>query len=255
MAEEWPIARLAKAAGVTVRTLRHYDAIGLLPADRQGPGGVRHYTAASALRLQHILLLRRLGLGLPEIASVVDEEKDAVEALRAHLAGLLAERRRVERLVETVAATIAHLEGERDMALEELFDGIDPARQAVHEAELVDRFGEEARRHIEESRRRTSGWDRARARDAVAAYEAVEDAAVELLESGVAPDDPRAVTLMEQQYRTVSLFWTPDRAAFAGLGRMYADAPEFRARYDAKHPRLADFLRDAMAAYAEQRLD
>ncbi|MET8575781.1 TipAS antibiotic-recognition domain-containing protein [Streptomyces sp. NPDC005012] len=254
MPEEWPIARLAKASGVTVRTLRHYDAIGLLPADHQGPGGVRHYSAASALRLQRILLLRDLGLGLAEIAAIVDEEKDAAEALRSHLTGLLAERRRMDRLVETVAATIAHLEGERDMALEDLFDGIDPARQAVHEAELVDRFGEEARHHIEESRRRTAGWDRDRAGRAVAEYEAVEDAAVGLIEAGVAPGDPRAVELMDRQYRAVAAFWTPDRESFTGLGRMYADSPEFRARYDAKHPELADFLSAAMAAYARERL-
>jgi DNA-binding transcriptional MerR regulator len=255
MDEEWSITRLAKASGVTVRTLRHYDAVGLLPADRLGPGGVRHYTAASALRLQRVLLLRELGLGLSEIAAVVDEEKDAVEALRAHLTGLLAERRRVERLVETVTATIAHLEGEREMALEDLFDGIDPARQAAHEAELIDRFGDDARRHIAESRRRTAGWDRARADEAVAEYEAVEDAAVELIEAGTAPGDPRAVELMDRQYRAVCAFWTPNRASFTGLGRMYADSPEFRARYDAKHPRLAEFLAEAMAAYADQRLD
>ncbi|MFE5211924.1 TipAS antibiotic-recognition domain-containing protein [Streptomyces sp. NPDC056600] len=255
MDEEWSITRLAKASGVTVRTLRHYDAVGLLPADRLGAGGVRHYTAASALRLQRILLLRGLGLGLSEIAAVVDEEKDAVEALRTHLDGLLAERRRVERLVETVTATIAHLEGERDMALEELFDGIDPARQAAYEAELVDRYGDEARQQIAESRRRTAGWDRARADEAVAEYEAVEDAAVELIEAGAAPDDPRAVELMDRQYRAVCAFWTPNRASFTGLGRMYADSPEFRARYDAKHPRMAEFLATAMAAYAEQRLD
>ncbi|RLV09869.1 MerR family transcriptional regulator [Streptomyces griseocarneus] len=254
MVEEWSIAELARTSGVTSRTLRHYDAIGLLPADRIAAGGVRHYGRASVLRLQQILVLRELGLGLPEIAEVVNEDKDAAEALRGHLMRLLAERERFDRLARTVADTIAHLEGEKQMKPEELFEGIDPVRQAAYEAEIVDRFGPEAEAHIAEGKRRMAVWDKSRAQEVEHEYAAIEDAAVELIEAGVAPSDPRSMELMERQYAAVSLFWTPDRRSFTGLGRMYVDAPDFKARYDAKHPALAEFLRDAVAAYAEQRL-
>ncbi|MET8506300.1 TipAS antibiotic-recognition domain-containing protein [Streptomyces sp. NPDC004787] len=82
----------------------------------------------------------------------------------------------------------------------------------------------------------------------------MEDEAVELIQAGVAPDDSRAMELMERQFQAVSEFWTPSRESFTGLGQGYVDHPDFKARYDAKHPALAEFLRDAMAAYAEQRL-
>ncbi|MFE5940808.1 TipAS antibiotic-recognition domain-containing protein [Streptomyces sp. NPDC056470] len=87
-----------------------------------------------------------------------------------------------------------------------------------------------------------------------AEYAAIEDAAVELIQAGVAPTDPRAVELMDRQFKAVSAFWTPNRESFTGLGQNYVDHPDFKARYDAKHPVLAEFLRDAMAAYAEQRM-
>ncbi|MFE5940807.1 MerR family transcriptional regulator [Streptomyces sp. NPDC056470] len=158
---ECSIAELAKASGVTSRTLRHYDAIGLLPADRTSSGGVRYYGEASVLRLQQILILREFGLGLAEIAEIVDEEKDPLTALRSHLMKLLAERERFDRLATTVASTIAHLEGERGMKPEELFEGLDPAKQARYETELVEKYGKEAEEHIAESKRRMAGWDKA----------------------------------------------------------------------------------------------
>lgn len=62
------------------------------------------------------------------------------------------------------------------------------------------------------------------------------------------------MTVMDEHYREVARFWTPGRQSYAGLGRLYVDNPQFRARYDAKDPRLAGYLRDATAAYAERRL-
>lgn len=254
MISECSIAELAKVSGVTSRTLRHYDAIGLLSADRTSSGGVRYYGEASMLRLQQILILREFGLSLAEIAKIVDEEKDSLTVLRTHLMKLLAERKRFDVLATTVARTIAHLEGEKGMKPEELFEGLDPVKQAQYEAELVEKYGKEAEEHITESKRRIAGWDKRQAQAISAEYEAIEDAAVELIQAHVAPTDPRAVELMDRQFKGVLAFWTPNRESFTGLGQNYVDHPDFKARYDAKHPALAEFLRDAMAVYAEQRL-
>ncbi|WP_327267267.1 TipAS antibiotic-recognition domain-containing protein [Streptomyces sp. NBC_01218] len=254
VAEEWSITALAAMSGLTSRALRHYDALGLLPADRAGSGGKRYYGEASVLRLQSILLLRELGLGLAEIAEVVDEEKDAVTALRGHLVKLLAERERFDQLAKTVANTLAHLEGTTPMNPAELFEGLDPVKQAQYETELVDRHGKKVMEHITESKRRMAGWDTSRTQRIGAEYEAIEDAAVELVRAGVPPTDARALELMGRQFEAVSAFWTPGRASFTGLGQTYVDHPDFKARYDAKHPALAEFLRDAIAVYAQQHL-
>ncbi|WP_148589403.1 MerR family transcriptional regulator [Streptomyces sp. WAC01526] len=80
----WPIAEVARMSGVTARTLRHYDEIGLLPPARIGSNGHRYYEERELLRLQQILVLRALGLGLSEIGRVLAAQVDELEALRGH---------------------------------------------------------------------------------------------------------------------------------------------------------------------------
>src|SRR5437016_13685768 len=106
----WSIAEVARMSGVTSRTLRHYDDIGLLPPAYLGSNGYRYYEEEQLLRLQQILVLRALGVGLTDIGKVIDAETDPVAALPRHYARLLAERDRLGRLAETVARTIAELE-------------------------------------------------------------------------------------------------------------------------------------------------
>ncbi|MFG2606563.1 MerR family transcriptional regulator [Streptomyces sp. NPDC048514] len=254
MSGEWSIAELAKSSGLTSRTLRHYDEIGLLPATAVSGSGMRFYDADSVLRLQRILVLRELGLSLSEITGIVDQETDAVVALRSHLLNLLAQRDRFDRLAATVARTIAHLERENEVKPEELFEGLSPADQARYESELIAKYGPEAERHIAESKRRMASWGKSRTKEITAEYAAVEDAAVELINAGVPATDPVALELMERQFQAVAAFWTPDRQSFTELGGTYVQHPDFRARYDAKHPALAEYLRDAMTAYADRNL-
>src|SRR6478735_11281239 len=91
---DWSIQDIARLAGTTSRTLRHYDDIGLLPPSRIGANGYRYYDRVALVRLQRILLLRDLGLGLPAIAEVLESQTDAAPALRNHLTWLQSERER-----------------------------------------------------------------------------------------------------------------------------------------------------------------
>src|SRR5690606_18992870 len=90
--QEWAIQEVVRSTGVTSRTLRHYQQVGLLAPSRVGYGGQRFYDRTGLLRLQRILLLRELGLPLAEIGAVLGEQVDAVEALGAHAAQLGQER-------------------------------------------------------------------------------------------------------------------------------------------------------------------
>lgn len=245
------IAEVARQAGVSSRTLRHYDDIGLLHPASVGANGYRYYEREQLLRLQRILLLRDLGLGLPVIAQVLVGEQDEVAALRHHHTLLEAEGRRLGRLAETVAATIEELEGGPEVS--DLFEGFE-ARQAQSEQELVERYGEGVRASFAEARGRAQGWTRAQYEDAAAQYDALDALMLEVLRAGGAPDSAAAFAVLDDHHAAVAVFWTPSAAAYAGLGQWYVENPEFRARYDAKDPRLAEFYRDAMAAYAAARL-
>jgi len=248
---EWSVAEVARLSGVTSRTLRHYDAIGLLPPARVGANGYRYYGRAQLLRLQQVLLLRDLGLGLDAIAEVLDGRSDRRAALRRHARWLEEERDRLARLATTVARTLAELDGGRSMTAEQLFDGFDPERQARYEREIAERYGEET---VTETRRRTAGWGREQYAQVAREYDEVEGRMADLLEQGVPAGDPRVLDVLDEHHAVVARFWTPDAESYPGLGRVYAEDPRFRERYEARRPGLAEYLRDAMAAYAQARL-
>src|SRR5690606_23481375 len=93
---DWSIQDIARLSGTTSRTLRHYDDIGLLAPTRIGSNGYRHYDEHALSRLQRILLLRELGLGLPAIAEVLAGQRDNADALLGHLHWLHKEKERLD---------------------------------------------------------------------------------------------------------------------------------------------------------------
>ena len=246
----WSIVEVARYAGVSSRTLRHYDGLGLVRPAYVGANGYRYYEREQLHRLQEVLVLRELGLPLDAIARVLDGTVDRVGVLREHRAALLRERDRLERLATAVGRVIEEREGGELMHPQELFDGFDPERQRAYEAELVDRYGESARERIAESWRRIGSMSMADAERVQAELARRDEDYAVLMDAGVDPGDERAQALTAGHYRWVCQFWTPDADAFAGLGELYVDSPEFRARYDAVRPGLAAYVRDAMAAYA-----
>ena len=136
------------------------------------------------------------------------------------------------------------------MGPEELFEGFDADKQRAYEAELVDRYGPAAQEQIDESWRRVGRMTKADADRIQADLAARDEAYAALLDAGVAADDPRTQEVTAGHYAWVCQFWTPSAEAFAGLGDLYVDHPDFHARYDAVRPGLAEYVRDAMAAYA-----
>jgi DNA-binding transcriptional MerR regulator len=250
----WSTAQVARMSKVTSRTLRHYDDIGLLRPATVAGNGYRYYEREQLLRLQQILLLRDLGLSLDAISTIVNEGGDRVEQLRRHRRWLTEERDRYDRLARTVAATIAEMEGGETVRPEELFEDFDAEKQTRYEAELVEQYGEEIMPDIEESRRRMSGWTRADAARVQDQWHSFGPRLVELIDAGAAAGDAPVQEIIAHHYRWVCNFWTPNRESYAGLGRLYVDSPDFKAKLDATHAGLAEFLCDAIAAYAQARL-
>ncbi|MFI1996101.1 TipAS antibiotic-recognition domain-containing protein [Actinoplanes sp. NPDC020271] len=250
----WSITEVAQMAGVTSRTLRHYDAIGLLTPAYVGTNGYRYYEQPQLLRLQQILLLRELGLGLETIAEVLTGQRDRVEALRGHQEWLRTEQQRLARLAATVARTIEHLQEGTDMSAPEMFDGFGRRRAETEEA-LAARYGDGVREHFAAAAERTKEWTQQDYLDAEKEGERLDARVLQLLRSGVAPGTPEALDVIADHYRAVTRHWRPDKASYAGLGQLYLDDPQYRTRYDAQDPALAQYYRDAITAYARQRLN
>lgn len=239
---------------VTPRTLRHYHDIGLLEPAYVGANGYRHYEQEQLLRLQQILLWRELDLGLEAISEILDGQQDRIEVLRRHERWLRHELGRIERLARTVSLTITHLQGGTTMPADDLFEGF-AEKQARQEAVLVERYGDEVREHIRTSRERTKDWTEQQYLDAHRQGEELDAKLIALMQAGASPDSRETLATVGEHFASVTQFWTPNRASYTGLGQLYVDDPDLKARYDAKAAGLAEYLRDAVAAYAAERLD
>jgi DNA-binding transcriptional MerR regulator len=250
----WSIAEVARMSGVTSRTLRHYDEIGLLPPGRIASNGYRHYEEDDLLRLQQILVLRELGLGLTEIAGILDLQADEAEALRAHHKRLLAERDRLATLAGTVERTIAELEERKegsDMPKiskpENLFEGFDPAQ---YDAEARERWPAQWEQSQQFVATLTPQDHERMQRESTAQMIRM----AELMAAGSPADDPAVLVEVDAHYQGMCRFWTPTALAYKGLGQSYVDDSRFKSTYDKIAVGLAEYQRDAMAAYADARL-
>ena len=139
------------------------------------------------------------------------------------------------------------------MSAEDLFSGF-AQKRAELEGEMVERYGEEVREHFAESERRTRDWTAQDYASAGQYWPDLEARILAELRAGTRPEDPAVQTLIGEHHTAVTRFWTPTRHSYLGLGQLYVDHPEFRSRYDARHPDLAEYLRDAIAVYARTRL-
>lgn len=250
----WSIAEVARMANTTSRTLRHYHDIGLLEPACIGDNGYRYYEREQILRLQRILLLRELGLGLPIIARILAGQQDAATALREHLRQLRRERARLLRVQRTVERTLADIEGDDTMPVEQYFEGFDPRQQERYEQELVDRFGDDARAAIEESHERTAGWCEGDYSAAMTDFHERLRQIAGLKHQGLPHDAEEIQELVAGHHEWLSKFWIADRESYAGLGELYAGDERFRDQIEAVAPGLAGYLRDAMAVYAQREL-
>lgn len=245
----WSIQQIARLSGTTSRTLRHYDELGLLPPSSIGANGYRYYDEAALVRLQRILLLRQLGLGLPAIAELLDGQTDDVAALTTHRRLLEQERDRVERLIATVTTTIERLEGGEQLMAETVFDGFD---HTAYREEVEQRWGAEAYARSDRWWRELGPQGQAAFREEAAAIQAGFAAAHA---EGSAPDAPEVLSLAARHYAWVRAGWgdvAPSAEAYLGLGDMYVADPRFAKHYGGAEG--AAFVRDAMRAYAASEL-
>jgi len=253
---DWSIQEIAKLAGATSRTLRHYDAIGLLKPSRVASNGYRYYDGAALTRLQRILLLRDLGLALPAIAEALESQADNSAALERHLQWLRLEQDRIGRQVASVEVTIAKLKGGEQLMAEEMLDGFD---NTVFKEEVEQRWGREAYAQSDAWWTSKSATEK---RDWQAAAQQLANDWRDATEAGADPAGDAAQALAKRQYAWLGgIPGTPGggpgepgppREYFVGLAEMYVTDVRFAANYGGVQG--ATFVRDAMVEYARVNL-
>lgn len=253
----YTVSEVAKASGVSVRALHHYDEIGLLKPGHVGENGYRYYGRDELLRLQQVLFHRELGLPLEEIRQVLDDPGfDRVAALRAHRVRLMAEAKRYRELLKTLDATLSELEGETDVKDKAMFRGFDPAKQAAHEVWLVERYGDQMQARIDEAKDRVKDWTQSDFDRAHLEFEGIEAELAGAMIQGLPADSDAVRSITRRLHGWVGRSWNrpPTAEAFCGLAVLYQENPEFRARYEARASGLTDYLAEAVRAFAKAEL-
>ncbi|MEU2155327.1 MerR family transcriptional regulator [Streptomyces sp. NPDC019396] len=245
---EWSIQDIAKKAGTTSRTLRHYGELGLLVPSRIGSNGYRYYDQDALVVLQRILLLRELGLGLPAIADVLAGQRDTAAALRTHLRLLEQEQERIVRQIASVRTTLDRTEKGEALMAEEVFDGFDHTR---YEQEVTERWGRDAYE-------KGDGWWRSLSHEEKKDFQdrqvAIARDFARARERGLAVDGEEAQAIAGRHVEWLAVTVTPTKSYVIGLGEMYVADPRFAKNYDRYAEGTAEFVRDAMKVYAERHL-
>lgn len=247
------VKQLAIAAGISIRTLHHYDAIGLLRPGHVGANGYRYYGKEEMLRLQQILFYRELGMPLAEIGAVLDDPAfDLVAALRGHRAALQGRIAQYQGLIQTIDRTIASLERNETMEDNDYYAGIAPETRERWEREAEALWGKEK---VAAAQEKAKALTKEQVNEIFREMEDIRDAFARLFRDGVEPGSEAAQAVTERHYRWVSHSGKTDAATFVGLGRLYVENPEFRTTYkDDELPGCPEFIAQAMAIYAERSL-
>jgi DNA-binding transcriptional MerR regulator len=245
----YQVKEVAEMAGVSVRTLHHYDELGLLSPRGRTEAGYRLYAEQDLLRLQQILLGRELGLPLEEIRRSLDDPAfDRRATLRRQRAELEKRAQHTADMLRAVDRALLHLEGE-GMDLEKIFDGFDPAR---YETETEERWG--ASEAFAESKRRTArytheDWQRMKAEQA-----AIYADLAQLLAAGAAGAAPEVRAVAERHRLSIERWFYPcSLEMHQRLATLYEQDPRFAANIDKSGAGLTAFLVAAIRENAEKR--
>ncbi|MFF3451333.1 MerR family transcriptional regulator [Streptomyces sp. NPDC002667] len=248
----YSVGQVAGFAGVTVRTLHHYDEIGLLAPGERSHAGHRRYGDADLDRLQQILFYRELGFPLDEVAALLDDpDVDPRASLRRRHAVLTA---RIEKL-QRMAAAVEHAMEARTMGInltpEEKFEVFGDKDPEEHAQEAERRWG--GTDTYAESQRRTARYTKDDWKRMQAEAASWGERYGALMEAGERPDGGRAMDMAEEHRQHIcTWFYTCTYEIHRGLGEMYVADERFKAFYDSTRPGLAEHLRAAITANADR---
>ena len=251
---EYSIQELSRLSGVTTRTLRWYDQIGLLKPGRVAENGYRRYGPAQVDRLQDILYYRALGVELAQIRACLDDpDFDRLAALRGHLARLEGERARLDGLIRSVTDTIHAEERNEIMQDEQKFEVF--KRQAVECNEAL--YGREVREkygdaQMDEANAAVMGLTQAQYQEWADLGREIQERLEAAVRAGLPPEDQggKEITALHRRWLTIT-GKQYDPAKHRGIAELYVMDERFTAYYDKQVPGCARFLRDAVAHWVK----
>lgn len=241
------IKEAAELSGVSVKTLHHYDKIGLL-VPLKSENGYRIYSQEDLERLQVILYYKYLGFSLEKIAELLKEEQtDLLPHLTKQLDYLTQERKRLDTLISTLQKTIQEQKGERKMTIEEKFTGFSYQDTQKYHQEAVDKYGQEV---MNQALERQKG----REDEATRVFNQVFQVFAKNLQAGLPVtefENQEAAAKLLDAIRTYGFDCSIE--VFGHIGKGYVYNPEFKGNIDKFGAGTAQYTSDVIAFYIENQ--
>ncbi|RAI83707.1 DNA-binding transcriptional MerR regulator [Paenibacillus pabuli] len=241
------VKEVAELVGISVRTLHHYDEIGLLTPDEVTSAGYRLYSDANLEMLQQILFFKELDFSLKDIKEIINNPSfDREEALNMHRHILLEKRQRLDLMIATIDKSVQHVRGEIKMTAKEQFEGFNFS-QHPYEQEARERWGDQAVDQANQKLHKQSSEEQKAMSDQMnSIYTRL--AAIRHTD----PNSAEAQSGISEWYSYLNNMGNYPPEVFRGLGQMYVDDERFTRNIDQFGEGLAVFMRDAMAVFADR---
>ena len=249
----YTVKQVADLAGVSVRTLHHYDAIGLLHPSQVGTNGYRYYDDSALLRLQQILLYREIGLELAQIKDILDHpDFDVFDALVSHRQVIQERIARLHHLLSTIDDTILYVKGERDMSKKRLFTHLSQEEEAQNTRLARLQYGPE---YVNESMRRWQSYSNAQKEIIREEGNQIYEEMAAALTAGTSAHSAEVQAILVRWHEHIRYFYEPTLEILRGLGELYNTSPDFMANFEKLHPDLPTYLQEAITQYVDDLED
>lgn len=240
------VKEVAELVGISVRTLHHYDDIGLLKPETTD-SGYRIYSEKNLETLQQILFFKKLGFPLKKIKDIINSPSfDKKGALEVQRKMLLEERVRLDNMIATIDKTIQHAKGVIHMSDQEKFAGFDFSKNP-YEQEARERWGDEA---VDASNAKINQLSKDEQKAMGEEFDQIYRNLAAVRHKD--PDSDEAQVAIKVWYDYLNTIGDYSLDAFKGLGQMYVDDERFRQNIDQYGDGLAAFMRDVMAVYTDR---
>lgn len=249
--EKYTVSLVAKISGVTIRTLQHYDKIGLLKPHERARSGYRYYSKDELYRLQQILFFKELGFSLKKIQHILDEPNfDLEKALTYQKSELEKRKVRLSELLKTIDKTINQIKEENAMVSEEeLYEGFSKEEITAWKKEIDEKYDPKV---VSESYQNLKKMTKADFKQVKEEQEAVAKELAELMDYPI--DSKEVQKLIQRHHSNNERFYKTDANMYKGLADMYVSDSRFAEFYDKHKPGLSGFIREAMHYFADQNL-
>lgn len=250
MKTAWTVGKVAETFGVTVRTLHHYDEIGLLAPSGRSAAGYRIYSEADLTRLQQIVVYRRLEMPLEDIAALLDGDEDTADHLRRQRATVMARLGELRDLVQAIDHALEKEMSNDKMSTAEMKELFGDGFEESYQTEAEERWGDTDA--WAQSQRRTAKYTKDDWAQVKAETDAVNAAFVTAFDSGEPASGDLAAAAAEKHRASVERFYDCDYAMQRCLADMFVADPRFAKTFDDMRPGLAQYVHDAIHANADR---